>query len=125
MSDLGKCIVCGRGARAVYPLLLGAPAFCGQHHNAHDAGPFGADFSGPDDFDIPDDDGYLYDHLDHDECGVLVWETVEGELIPIDKMRCLHLRAAERMLRRIGYEDTDMFREIEKERKARGLIPLE
>jgi len=36
-----------------YPLLAGSPSFCGTHHNPHDAGRFGCDFSGPDDFDIP------------------------------------------------------------------------
>jgi len=53
MGELGNCRVCGRDAVAVYPLLSGSPAFCGSHHNPKDAGPFGCDFTGPDDFDIP------------------------------------------------------------------------
>ena len=53
MSELGNCRVCGEDAISVYPLLPGSPAFCSEHHNSRDAGPFGCDFSGPDDFDIP------------------------------------------------------------------------
>jgi len=56
MGELGNCRVCGEGAGVVYPLLPGSPAFCSEHHNPRDAGPFGCDFSGPDDFDIPIDD---------------------------------------------------------------------
>lgn len=54
-ESLGKCAVCGEDAGAVYPLLPGSPAFCASHHNPKDAEPFGCDFSGPDDFDIPDE----------------------------------------------------------------------
>ena len=57
MTDsLGKCSVCGKEAGVLYPLLPGEPAFCSSHHNPKDAGPFGADFTGPDDFDIPWED---------------------------------------------------------------------
>ena len=49
---LGHCIKCGKDAAVVYPLLNGSPAFCNAHHNSHDAGQFGCDFTGPDDFDI-------------------------------------------------------------------------
>ncbi|KKK92772.1 hypothetical protein LCGC14_2699590 [marine sediment metagenome] len=52
-ESLGDCRVCGGEASTSYPLLPGGPAFCSDHHNEKDAGPFGADFSGPDDFDIP------------------------------------------------------------------------
>lgn len=52
-ESLGKCAVCGKEAGALYPLLPGGPAFCSEHHNPRDAGPFGCDFTGPDDFDIP------------------------------------------------------------------------
>jgi len=52
-GSLGKCRVCGGDAGVVYPLLPGSPAFCSGHHNQESAGPFGCDFSGPDDFDIP------------------------------------------------------------------------
>ena len=54
MSELGHCKVCGADAGVTYPLLPGSPAFCSAHHNPRDAGPFGCDFSGPDDFDIPE-----------------------------------------------------------------------
>lgn len=53
MSGLGKCSVCKGEATVLYPLLSGSPSFCSAHHNPQDAGPFGADFTGPDDFDIP------------------------------------------------------------------------
>ncbi len=54
MTTLGKCVVCSTDAVAVYPLLPNSPAFCSPHHNTQYAGLFGCDFSGPDDFDIPD-----------------------------------------------------------------------
>lgn len=57
-EELGKCIVCGKKAEVLYPLLDRGPAFCSKHHNPRDAGVFGCDFTGPDDFDIPLD--YLY-----------------------------------------------------------------
>ena len=53
MSGLGRCSVCSRDAGVMYPLLAGSPAFCSDHHNSKDAGPFGCDFTGPDDFDPP------------------------------------------------------------------------
>lgn len=55
MSGLGKCSIrgCDKEAGAVYPLLAGSPTFCSAHHNPRDAGPFGCDFTGPDDFDPP------------------------------------------------------------------------
>jgi hypothetical protein len=56
MGELGNCRICNDHATVVYPLLPGSPAFCSEHHNPRDAGPFGADFSGPDDFDIPWED---------------------------------------------------------------------
>ncbi len=56
MGELGNCRVCGKDAGVTYPLLPGSPAFCSEHHNSRDAGPFGCDFSGPDDFDIPFND---------------------------------------------------------------------
>ena len=52
-ESLGKCVICGKEAGVIYPLLLREPAFCSEHHNPKDAGPFGCDFTGPDDFDIP------------------------------------------------------------------------
>jgi hypothetical protein len=53
VSGLGKCRICGGEATALYPLMVGQPAFCSTHHNSRDAGRFGCDFTGPDDFDIP------------------------------------------------------------------------
>jgi len=67
MSGLGKCNICGKDAEVNYPLLAGSPSFCSAHHNSHDAGPFGCDFTGPDDFDIPWDLGEpvdLYEELE-------------------------------------------------------------
>lgn len=48
-----KCVIegCGEKATCFYLLLEGGPAFCSKHQ--HRATEFGADFSGPDDFDIP------------------------------------------------------------------------
>lgn len=60
MEKLGSCSVCGKEAGVLYPLLPGEPAFCSEHHNPKDAGQFGCDFTGPDDFDIP----VLPDELD-------------------------------------------------------------
>ena len=54
-ESLGNCVICGEKAGVVYPLLPNEPAFCHEHHNPKDAGPFGCDFTGPDDFDIPID----------------------------------------------------------------------
>jgi len=53
-ESLGNCVICGKDACVVYPLLPNEPAFCHKHHNPKDAEPFGCDFTGPDDFDIPD-----------------------------------------------------------------------
>lgn len=62
MGELGKCSVCGKDAGVVYPLLPRSPSFCHEHHNSRDAGPFGCDFTGPDDFDTPlEGDYHPYD----------------------------------------------------------------
>ena len=55
VNELGNCIVCGAKASVEYPLLPNDPRFCSKHHNPKDAGPYGCDFSGPDDSDIPDE----------------------------------------------------------------------
>jgi hypothetical protein len=55
-NDLGPCVVCGEPAGALYPCLPGSPAFCSKHLTPRDAEPYGVDFSGPDDFDIPEMD---------------------------------------------------------------------
>lgn len=52
MGELGNCRICGKEAAVLYPLLPGNPAFCHEHHNQRDAGLFGCDLSGPDDFDL-------------------------------------------------------------------------
>jgi len=84
-ESLGKCSIpgCGKEAGALYPLLPGKPCFCHEHHNPKNAGPFGCDFTGPDDFDIPfgDDDVPFhtripkYQKLDRK---VFVWTDREG-----------------------------------------------
>jgi hypothetical protein len=55
-NDMDKCVVCGGKGSVEYPLLPGSPTFCGTHHNPRDAGKYGCDFSGPDDFDEPFED---------------------------------------------------------------------
>ena len=54
-DSLGNCVICGKDACVLYPLLPKEPAFCHKHHNPKDAEPYGCDFTGPDDFDIPDE----------------------------------------------------------------------
>lgn len=84
-ESLGKCVVCGKEAAALYPLLPNEPAFCSEHHNPKDAGPFGCDFTGPDDFDIPDEFlEYTPEMFDRES---LIWTDKEGnehELKDID-----------------------------------------
>ena len=48
-----KCVIsgCNKDSTSWWPLLPGGPAFCSEHY--HRATEYGADFSGPDDFDIP------------------------------------------------------------------------
>jgi hypothetical protein len=50
------CVIrgCKEQMSAEYPLLPGSPRFCSEHHNPEFAGKFGCDFTGPDDFDIPE-----------------------------------------------------------------------
>ncbi len=81
MSDesMDKCSVCGGEAVVLYPLLSGEPGFCSEHHNPRDAGPFGCDFTGPDDFDIPgpfDDERYLL--VPEFSRGTFVWKDRTG-----------------------------------------------
>lgn len=84
-ESLGKCVVCGKGAAVLYPLLPNEPAFCSEHHNPRDAGPFGCDFTGPDDFDIPDEPlEYTPEMFDRES---FIWIDKEGsehELKDID-----------------------------------------
>lgn len=79
MSDtLGRCVVCGHEATVLYPLLPGEPTFCNKHHNPKDAGPFGCDFSGPDDFDPPEyeETTQHYQKLDP---RTFIWTDIHGE----------------------------------------------
>ena len=50
-----RCSVKGCSGKATvwYPLLENCPSFCSKHHTPEYAEPFGCDFSGPDDFEIP------------------------------------------------------------------------
>ena len=48
------CLICGQEGSVEYPLLDNQPTFCSKHHTPKYAEPYGADFSGPDDFDWPD-----------------------------------------------------------------------
>lgn len=84
MSEyFGRCVVCGGNASVNYPLLSGSPNFCSAHHNPHDAGPFGCDFTGPDDFDIPDEWPFEFFHkvvtgLPRFDAKKFVWTDREG-----------------------------------------------
>lgn len=53
-QGLGECVIDGCSEQAVveYP-LLGVVRFCNKHYTPEYAEPYGCDFSGPDDFDIP------------------------------------------------------------------------
>lgn len=75
-ESLGKCVICGREARVLYPLLPREPAFCSEHHNPKDAGSFGCDFTGPDDFDIPFPGEFDYEFVGDRE--TFVWTDKEG-----------------------------------------------
>ena len=89
--SLGKCVIDGAPASVVYPLLPGSPAFCHKHHNSRDAGPFGADFSGPDDFDIPDwDDSPLVFRPPYDPKTKL-WTDQYGIASPFSALSSSHL----------------------------------
>ena len=90
--SLGKCTMCNGDAKALYPLLPGSPAFCAEHYNSHDAGQFGVDFSGPDDFDIPYPykDVYLvfkppYDRLES------TWMDQTGKIQKLGELSDSHL----------------------------------
>lgn len=83
-ESLGKCAVCGKEAGVLYPLLSGEPAFCSKHHNPKDAGPFGCDFTGPDDFDMPDGPFYGLEVFDRE---TFEWKDREGvrhKLVDVD-----------------------------------------
>jgi len=83
-ESLGECVVCGKEAGVLYPLLPGEPAFCSEHHNPKDAWPFGCDFTGPDDFDIPDEPLFSAEMFDSE---TFVWTDREGikhRLVDID-----------------------------------------
>lgn len=86
MGELGSCVVCGRDAVHLYPLLSGEPVFCSEHDNLD------PDEHDHDDFDIPirgesvfdeveplwiDKDGNRY--LDEDDIG-------DGHLVNIVRL---------------------------------------
>ena len=56
-EGFGKCGIkgCGKEAEVLYPLLSGEPKFCYEHDNPKGAGKYGCDFTGPDDFDVPEE----------------------------------------------------------------------
>ena len=104
--SLGKCRVCGNGASAVYPLLPGSPAFCSEHHNPKDASPFGCDFNGPVDFDIPwgDDDRWYGleskpQKLDRD---AFIWRDRKGDAHLLVDINDVYLQNIINFLRRGG-----------------------
>jgi len=103
--SLGSCIVCGDKATAEYPLLSGSPRFCSSHHNQKDAGPFGCDFSGPDDFDIPFEE---YDPFDtwmkkgalNRFREIFVWTTKDGRKLHVKEIEDNHLLNIVNLLKR-------------------------
>jgi hypothetical protein len=104
MSDLGNCKICGGDASVQYPLLPGSPCFCHDHDNPAGAGRFGADFTGPDDFDIPDEafgpvpDGIFIDFstLDPGQFKELrkkfTWKDRQGGLHPLVQINDAYLQ---------------------------------
>ena len=77
-ESLGKCRICGKESAVVYPLLPGAPAFCSNHHNPKDSGPFGCDFTCPDDFDMPEvwySEAQIY-HREEGPFDVVRWDFI-------------------------------------------------
>lgn len=137
-GELGKCTVCGENATALYPLLPGEPKFCNDHHNPRDAGPFGCDFTGPDDFDIPVD----FDDeigLDRDN---FVWKDKEGTEHPLSTIDDRYLQNIINFLKRklsvlpvpkVGLANTDreeywlqtLVEFLEVEQKVRCLVESE
>jgi len=98
---LGKCSICGREASALYPLLPGSPAFCSKHHNPKDAGPFGCDFTGPDDFDIPFEEELSpnppWPLLTRED---FLWQDKKGGVHPLHEIDDCYLRNIIRFLQR-------------------------
>ena len=97
-ESLGKCSVCGKEAGVLYPLLPGEPKFCGEHHNPKDAGPFGCDLSGPDDFDIPEP---WIDSLEFcEDRETFVWTDREGNKHKLSDVDNVYLQNIISFLRR-------------------------
>ena len=90
MRELGNCRICGKDAGVVYPLLPSSPAFCSDHHNPKDTAPWGCDFSGPDDFDIPIDEEYHYEVPGLAE-GDPIWRTKEKKKVFLSEMTDSHI----------------------------------
>ena len=82
-DSLGNCVVCGEEASVLYPLLPGNPSFCPEHHNPESAGPFGCDFSGPDDFDIPVEEFYPKLQPQGLNRNTFIWTDKEGSRHPL------------------------------------------
>jgi len=93
--SLGNCRVCGGDATVVYPLLPGKPSFCSKHHNEKDAGPYGCDFSGPDDFEIPIDydpeDPFNLEQRLADIRETKVWTAAGDKEIHVTEMETRHI----------------------------------
>ena len=130
--SLGKCRVCGSGASVVYPLLPGSPAFCSEHHNPKDAGPFGCDFSDPDDFDIPwGDDEWLHGDVRPQKLNrdTFIWRDREGGahlLVDIDDQYLQNIinflkRGEGRVACGLAERRRDVVKFLEKEAKRRGI----
>ncbi len=122
MDSLGKCKVCNREARVLYPLLPGSPAFCGEHHNPVYAEPFGCDFGDPDDFDIPIADDIYDTSFDRN---TFTWMDRDGIGHPLDTIDDRYLQNIIGFLKRRGgsYSPrvTQFLKEEQVVRKAYGI----
>ena len=116
-ESLGKCVVCGEEASVLYPLLPSEPVFCSEHHNSKDAGLFGCDFTGPDDFDVPFDDDDVPFHTQKSSKpqklsrGTFVWRDKEGNRYLLSDIDDVYLRNIINFLKRgeghVAYESTE------------------
>ena len=135
VGSLGRCSVCGEDATVLYPLLAGEPKFCSGHHNPEDAGPFGCDFSGPDDFDIPWGPSVLEEYDPYGELvgytkkqfkewhKKFVWTDREGVDHEIQDIDDVYLRNIVGFLRRVSSQGTyfngGVLRFLEEEQESR------
>lgn len=124
---LGSCVVDGKAASAMYPLLPGSPRFCSDCHTPSVAGRlFGVDFSPPDDFDVPSDDFEIAFRPPYDK-NRNAWTNKEGNTCKLFKLADSHLlniykwinRNAKQAIRSVGVRAASQA--VAKEIEKRGL----